>query len=313
MYPNRDTNSTSGYRFMAHFSVVFFRGCLESQGRYDRQCGCREIIHAMSSVTAKSYTTSLTEAQAELMETLLPPAKPGGRPRTVDILAVLNAILYVLGTGCQWRNLPGDFPPAGTVYYYFRQWRDDGSWQGIHDRLRTWVRVMEGRHPSASAGIIDSQSVKTASYISRDVGFDAGKLVKGRKRFTLVDTFGLLIAIQVVAASVQERKGAQQLFTKVKASSSKGERLIRIFADGGFRGQDFCRMIMDIFGLILEIVLRPQDAQGFHILPKRWVVERTFAWFNHWRRLSKEYELLPQSTEAFIYIGMIRLMLRRLA
>jgi putative transposase len=123
----------------------------------------------------KNYTSNLTTAQAELIAELLPPAKPGGRPRSVDIIAVINAILYLLSTGCQWRNLPSDFPPSGTVYYYFSQWRDDGTWQRIHDRLRSWVRGMAGRHPAASAGIIDSQSVKTASYIHQEVGFDMGK------------------------------------------------------------------------------------------------------------------------------------------
>jgi putative transposase len=128
-----------------------------------------------------------------------------------------------------------------------------------------------------------------------------------------VDTFGLLIAIQVVAASVQEREGATQLLAKVHSSSSPQERLIRIFADGGFSGADFYRKMIDMFGFIIEVVLRPPNATGFQVLPKRWVIERTFAWFNHWRRLSKEYEVLPKSTEALVYIGMIRLMLRRLA
>ena len=164
-------------------------------------------------------------------------------------------------------------------------------------------------YPSPSAGILDSQSVKTGTWVNREVGYDAGKNINGRKRFTL----GLLIAVSVMAASVPEREGAKILLQKVKEKSPPRARLIRIFVDGGFRGEAFMKMIMDTLGFIIEVVLRPQDAKGFVLLPKRWVVERTFGWFNHWRRLSKDYEVLPETTEAFIYVGMIRLMLRRLA
>lgn len=260
-----------------------------------------------------NYPGELTEAQAEMLLPLIPAAKPGGRPRSVDMIQVINAIVYVLCTGCPWRWLPKDYPPHGTVYHYFRQWKNDGTWVKIHDYLRDCVRVLEGRHPSASAGILDSQSVKTATMINKEVGYDAGKRIKGRKRFVLVDTLGLLIAINVVAASVQEREGAQKLFEKMKAERHKYPRLIRIFVDGGFSGVQFMQLIMDTFGFILETILRSDKATGFEVLPKRWVVERTFGWFNYWRRLSKDYEVLPETTEAFIYVGMIRLMLRRLA
>ena len=175
------------------------------------------------------------------------------------------------------------------------------------------MRLTEGRHTAASAGILDSQSVKTATMINKEVGYDAGKKIKGRKRFTLVDTFGLLIAVKVVAASIQEREGAKQLFTKMKEKPEKYPRLIKIFVDGGYSGKDFMQLVMDIFGWIIEAVLRSDQVKGFEILPKRWVVERTFGWFNYWRRLSKDYEVLPETSEAFIYIGMTRLMLRRLA
>lgn len=267
----------------------------------------------MTTISRTAYPGDLTEAQAELFLPLIPPAKEGGRPRSVDILSVINAIFYVLCTGCPWRWLPHDYPPPGTVYDYFRKWKKDGTWVKIHDRLRDWVRTVEGRHPDASAAILDSQSVKTATMINQEVGYDAGKQIKGRKRFTLVDTFGLLIAVKVVAASIQEREGAKQLLTQVKEESLKYPRLIRIFVDGGFSGESFMRFVMDTFGLILETVLRSDKAKGFEVLPKRWVVERTFGWFNYWRRLSKDYEVLPETSEAFIYIGMIRLMLRRLA
>ena len=264
-------------------------------------------------MTPKPYPGDMTDTQAELLLSLIPPAKPGGRPRTVDMRGVINAIFYVLCTGCAWAWLPHDYPPKGTVYGYFREWKKDGTWVTIHDYLRDLVRLTEGRHTAASAGILDSQSVKTATMINKEVGYDAGKKIKGRKRFTLVDTFGLLIAVKVVAASNQEREGAKQLFKKMKEKPEKYPRLIKIFVDGGYSGKDFMQLVMDMFGWIIEAVLRSDQVKGFEILPKPWVVERTFGWFNYWRRLSKDYEVLPETSEAFIYIGMTRLMLRRLA
>jgi putative transposase len=149
--------------------------------------------------------------------------------------------------------------------------------------------------------------------VNREVGYDGNKKINGRKRFTLVDTMGLLIAISVVAASVPEREGARKLLSKARKHKNSHPRLIRIFADGGFSGEDFMKLIMDLFGFIIEVVLRPKEITGFKILPKRWVVERTYGWFNWWRRLNKDYEMLPENSETFIYLGMIRLMLRRLA
>lgn len=183
----------------------------------------------------------------------------------------------------------------------------------VHDQLRALVRITEGRHADASAGVLDSQTVKVGTMISKEVGYDGGKGIKGRKRFALVDTFGLLIMLKVMAASVPEREGAKQVFEKMKEEPEKYPRLIRIFVDKGFSGQEFMRLVMDTFGFILEAVLRSDKMEGFVVLPKRWVVERTFGWFNYWRRLSKDYEVLPETSETFIYIGMTRLMLRRLA
>jgi putative transposase len=262
---------------------------------------------------SQKYPSDISDDQYNLIEPLIPPAKPGGRPREVDMKEVINAIFYILCTGCPWRYLPHDYPPHGTVYDYFRQWRFNGTWILIHDQLKDWLRASYDRHPSPSAGVLDSQSVKTASMINQEVGFDAGKNIKGRKRFTLVDTYGLLIAVSVMAANVPERQGASQLLKKAKDNSHKNPRLIKIFADGGFSGENFMQSIMNLFGFILEVILRPKEIVGFKILPKRWVVERTYAWFNWWRRLSKDYEVLPETSETFIYIGMIRLMLRRLA
>lgn len=260
-----------------------------------------------------AYASDLTAAQREVLAFQLPAPKPTGRPRTVDLLRVIDAIFYVLMSGCPWSSLPKDFPPYSTVYYYFRQWRDDGTWKRIHDHLVQWVRVLEDHPATPSAGALDSQSVPTAVMINDTVGFDANKKIKGRKRFTLVDTFGLLLAMRVVAASVPEREGARQLLQKVETERQRFPRLVRIWVDGGFAGVDFLHWVMDTFRLILEVVLRPEGTKGFVLLPKRWIVERTYGWLHWCRRLNVDYERLPQSSEAFIHIAMIRLMLRRLA
>ncbi|WP_239112588.1 IS5 family transposase [Halomicronema sp. CCY15110] len=165
----------------------------------------------------KEYPSNLNRDQFDLFSDLLPPAKPGGRPRTVDVYAVINAILYVLVEGVRCRALPGDFPPWQTVYMYFRNWRKDGTWQRIHDRLREWYRIEQGRQPSPSEAVIDSQSVKRAAGVNAAVGFDAGKQIKGRKRFLAVETLGLVMAIFVTAASTPERDGAKTLLPRVKA------------------------------------------------------------------------------------------------
>lgn len=259
------------------------------------------------------YATELTLEQWQLLEPLIPNAKSTGRPRTVDLMLVMQAILYVLVTSCAWRLLPKDYPPYSTVYYYFRQWRDDGTWKAIHDTLYEKVRRAAHRLPSPSAASLDSQTVPSAVMVHEAVGYDAGKQIKGRKRFTLVDTLGLLMAVHVVAANVPEREGAKQLLRKVDHERERFPRLARIWVDAGFSGEDFFRWVIDTFRWILEAVLRPQNVKGFILLPKRWVVERTYGWLHWCRRLNVDYERLPASSEAFIHIAMIRLMLRRLA
>lgn len=261
----------------------------------------------------KAYSSNLTEAQFELIESLIPPAKPGGRPRTVDIWAVLNAIFYVVVQGCKWRDIPGDLPPWPTVYTYFRNWRKDGTWIAIHDRLHSWVRADEGRQGSPSEAILDSQSVTTATMVAEAVGYDGAKNRKGRKRHTVVDTLGLVLRVVVTAASVPEREGGKQVLTKVREMGAAVSRLSVIWVDGGYSGQPFLRWAMDSLCFIIWIVLRPEATKGFVLLKKRWVVERTFGWLNWYRRLSKDYEREPASAEAMIYIAMIRLMVRRLA
>ena len=260
---------------------------------------------------SKAYPS--LDMEWELIAEEFPSAKSPGRPRSVAIYAVVNAILYVLCQGCIWRGLPGDFPPWQTVYGYFWRWSQDGTWLKIHDKLYQWVRVAAGREPSPSEAAVDSQSVETATMISQDVGYDAGKKIHGRKRHLSVDMLGLVLRVLVTSASLPEREGAKKVLHRVHNTQNQVKRLNTIWMDGGYRGEEFMRWVMDMFRWIVTIVLRPLEKKGFVHLPKRWVVERTFGWLNWCRRLSKDYERLPETSETFIYVAMIRLMVRRLA
>ena len=262
---------------------------------------------------SKAYPSNLTRAQYEFLSDLIPDAKPGGRPRSVDLWEVLNAIFYVLVEGVRWRALPSDFPAWQTVYTYFRNWRKDGTWLKIHDHLRQWTRIEQGRHPSPSEGIIDSQSVKSAVRVHQAVGYDSAKKIKGRKRFITVDTLGLVLRVLVTAANVSERQGGRRVLKRVKQMGEQVSRLTTIWTDGGFDGAPFLRWVMDVCRWVVQVVLRPEQTQGFVLLKKRWVVERSFGWFMGCRRLVRDYELLPQTSETFIYLAMIRIMVRRLA
>lgn len=262
---------------------------------------------------SKAYPSNLSLAQYELLSDLIPEAKPGGRPRTVDMWQVLNAILYILVEGVRWRALPGDFPAWQTVYTYFRNWRKDGTWVRIHDYLREWTRIEAERQPSPSEAVIDSQSVKSAAGVYQEVGFDNGKLIKGRKRFLTVDTLGLVLRVFVTAASTGERAGGKQVLKRVKRMGQRVSRLTTIWVDGGFSGAPFLMWVMDVCRWIVQVVLRPEQTEGFVLLKKRWVVERTFGWLMGCRRLVRDYELLPETSETFIYLAMIRIMVRRLA
>jgi transposase len=261
---------------------------------------------------SKAYPSNLTLDQFELIAPLLPTAKSGGRPREVELWAVLNGIFYLLCEGCQWRALPGDFPAWQTIYTYFRNWRKDGTWIKVHDTLREWTRVDQDRYPSPTEAIIDSQSVKSAAMVTQDVGFDGGKLIKGRKRFLTVDTLGLVLRVFVTAANVGERAGGKQVLQRVKQMGQAVCRLHIIWVDGGFDGEPFMKWTMDFCRWWIQVVLRPEQ-KGFVLLKKRWVVERTLGWLVWCRRLNKDYELLSETSETLIYLAMIRIMVRRLA
>lgn len=261
---------------------------------------------------SKAYPSNLTADEYQLLSDLLPKAKPGGRPRSVELWDVLNAIFYVLVEGVRWRALPGDFPAWQTVYTYFRNWRQDGTWVRIYDRLYSYSRVEQGRRVSPSEAVLDSQSVKSAAGVHEAVGVDVNKQIKGRKRFTTVDTLGLVLRVFVSAASTPERQGGKVVLQRVRQRGKAVSRLHTIWVDGGFEGFPFMQWVITVCRWLVQVVLRPQQSQGFVLLKKRWVVERTFGWLMHCRRLVRDYELLPETSETFIYLAMIRIVLKRL-
>ena len=257
------------------------------------------------------YPSDLTDREWEYIKDLIPPAKPGGRERTTDMRLTMNAIFYLDRTGCQWRYLPHEYPPWQTVYGYFRTWRLTGLWERIHDRLRALVREQEGRERQPTAAILDSQSVKTTDRGGRERGYDAGKQTYGRKRHILVDTLGLLLLVVVHSAGIQDRDGARAVLAPL---AHRFSQLRKIWADGIYNGglAEWLWNLRTRNRIVLEIVKRSDQLKGFVVLPRRWVVERTFAWLSFHRRMSKDYEYLPETSEALIRVAMIRLMLARL-
>jgi transposase len=263
---------------------------------------------------ARCYPSQITDAMWAVVEPLLPARDPrrGGRPRIHQNRPVLDAIFYVLRSGCQWRMIPHDLVPWWTAYRWYRTWAADGTWDRLHDGLRAAARIAAGRDPGPSAAVLDAQSVKSSEG-GQARGVDMGKKITGRKRHLVVDTLGLVLVAAVTAASVQDRPGGKAVLARLAAQFPS---VALVWADGGYANSvddgllDWARQKL---GLALEIVRRSDDVKGFQVLPRRWVVERTFGWLVRNRRLARDYERLTSCSEAMIKVAMIRLMAARLA
>jgi len=257
----------------------------------------------------QKYPSSLTDEQINFIKQFLPASSNFGRPR-LEIGQVLNAIFYVMVGGIAWRMLPTDFPNWKSVYHYLWRWRRSGDWARIYNALRELERERQGREKEASAGSLDSQSVKNVGGKQEARGYDAGKKITGRKRHLLVDTLGLPIALKVTAAAASDQAGARSLFAENK---EKLKNLKKVWVDGTYRGKEWYAEVKAEYGIDLEVSRNPEGVKGFIVQTKRWLVERTFGWFIQSRRLAREYEKLAESSEAMMYLAMIRILVRRLA
>ncbi|HEV2459991.1 MAG TPA: IS5 family transposase [Ktedonobacterales bacterium] len=258
---------------------------------------------------ATNYPSSLSNAEWDCLQRFLPPRSPHGKLRRHCLRIIFDALFYLLRTGCPWRYLPSNFPPWQTVYYHFRQFCRTGLWRHLWRELRAAERRRVGKDPHPSAAIMDAQSVKTVEESAHISGFDAHKCVKGRKRHLLVDTLGLPISVYVTPADLHDTQGARRLLVGRK---SFVPRLKKIWADAAYRGQELAEWCKAQGDWDLEVVERTPGVRGFAVLPKRWIVERTFGWLSRNRRLSKDYERKVQTSETLIEVAMIRLLVIRL-